>query len=218
MPRLARIVIPDIPHHITQRGNRRMQVFFSNIDYQYYIDLIGYFCSRHSVKIWAYCLMPNHVHLIAVPSTENSLRLAFGEAHRRYTRYINQREEWRGHLWQERFSSFPMDERHLLSAARYVELNPVRAKLVRKPEDWHWSSAKAHLEGKDDNLVIVKPILDFIDDWDSFLDEKLDVLELDLIRTHIRTGRPLGGKDFIENLEKKLKRTLMKKRAGRKKK
>ena len=117
-------------------------------------------CRKWQVEIWAWCLMPNHVHLIAVPKNEEGLARAIGEAHRRYTRRINSREGWRGHLWQERFASFPMDENYLLVATRYVEMNPVRAGMVHAPEDYRWSSARAHLEGQDDQLVKVAPLLE----------------------------------------------------------
>src|ERR1035437_250303 len=119
MVRIARIIAPGIPHHVTQRGNRRMQTFFCDQDYQEYINLMAQWCNRCNVAIWAYCLMPNHVHIIAVPETEGGLRQAIGETHRRYTCMINVREGWRGHLWQGRFTSFPMDERHLLAAVHY---------------------------------------------------------------------------------------------------
>ncbi len=132
MPRIERVTVPSIPHHITQRGNRRQKTFFSNKDYTTYIDLMAEWCNRCGVEIWAYCLMPNHVHLIAVPDNEDSLAKAIGEAHRRYTRHINFRKGWRGHLWQGRFASYPMDEVYLMVAARYIELNPVKARLVRK--------------------------------------------------------------------------------------
>jgi putative transposase len=157
MGRMARVVVPDVPHHITQRGNRRQLTFFSGNDYQQYINIMSQSCTQHNVEIWAYCLMPNHVHLIAVPSQSDSLRLAIGEAHRQYTRMINFSHGWRGHLWQERFFSFPMDESHLLAAARYIELNPVRAGLVTRPGDYKWSSARAHIGGEDDNLIKAEP-------------------------------------------------------------
>ena len=121
MARIARVIAPGYPHHITQRGNRRQTVFFNEDDYQAYIELMSHWCQKHHVDIWAWCLMPNHVHLIAVPQDETGLARAIGEAHRRYTRRINFRENWRGHLWQERFASFPMDEQHLLAAARYAK-------------------------------------------------------------------------------------------------
>src|SRR4030042_5007584 len=129
MARIARVVVPGFPHPITQRGNRRQPTFFSPDDYEAYLDLMGEWCSRFDVEIWAYCLMPNHVHLIAVPEREDSLRRAIGEAHRRYTRRVNFREGWRGHLWQGGFASFPMEGRYLLRAARYGGLHPGRAKL-----------------------------------------------------------------------------------------
>ncbi len=123
---MACLVIPGLPHHVTQRGNRRQQTFFNDGDYAAYLELMSDWCGEEGVEIWGYCLMPNHVHLIAVPRTEQGLRRAIGEAHRRYTRRINFREKWRGYLWQGRFASFIMDEPYLLAAARYVELNPVR--------------------------------------------------------------------------------------------
>ena len=133
MARLARVIAPGMPHHVTQRGNRRQQTFSGEEDYQHYLELMAQFCRAEQVAIWAYCLMPDHVHLIVVPQSAESLRRAIGEAHRWYTRWINFREGWRGHLWQGRFASFVMDEDHLLTAARYVELNPVRAGLVQAP-------------------------------------------------------------------------------------
>ena len=151
MARIARAVAPGIPHHITQRGNRRQQTFFN--DYQFYLVLMSEWCMRFQVDVWAYCLMPNHIHLIAVPETKDGLNLAIGEARRRYSRRINFRQGWRGHLWQGRFSSFILDDRYLLACTKYVELNPVRAGLVKKPEDWPWSSAGSHMNGKDDILV-----------------------------------------------------------------
>jgi putative transposase len=123
-----------MPHHITQRGNRRQQTFFCEEDYEAYLQLMAEWCAKHAVEIWAYCLMPNHVHLVAVPNSEDGLRRAIGEAHRRYTRRINFREGWRGRLWQGRFASFVMDEPYLLAAARYVELNPIRAGLAMVSE------------------------------------------------------------------------------------
>ena len=165
MARIARVVVPGIPHHITQRGNRRMDTFFSDGDYREYLYLMAEWCNRCKVQVWSYCLMKNHVHLIVVPETEDGLRRAIGEAHRRYTRYINFQKDWRGHLWQGRFGSFPMDEQYLLVTARYIEMNPVRAGIVKKPEKYKWSSAKAHIHREDDILVKVGPLLDIIPDW-----------------------------------------------------
>ena len=151
-----------MPHHITQRGNRRQTTFFCEEDYAAYLELMGQWCKELGVEIWAYCLMPNHVHLIATPKTEDGFRRAIGDAHRRYTRRVNFREGWRGHLWQGRFASFVMDEPYLLAAARYVELNPVRADLTLDAADWPWSGAKAPHSGCDDRLVRVAPMLAMI--------------------------------------------------------
>jgi len=169
MARMARVVVPNYPHHVTQRGNRRQKTFFCDADYKYYLELMSVSSKKAGTEIWAYCLMPNHVHLVMLPGEEDGLRAALGEAHRRYTGYINCREGWRGHLWQERFHSFVMDEEYLLATVRYVERNPVAARLCDKPEQWRWSSAQAHIEGKDNKLVRVQPMLGRIDDWQSYL-------------------------------------------------
>ena len=149
-------------------------------------------CEERGVDVWAYCLIPNHVHLIVVPATEQSLRLGIGEAHRRYSRHASFREGWRSHLWQGRFASFPMAEAHLYAATRYVELDPVRAKLVSDPTEYRWSSARAHVKGQDDGLVKVQPLLDRFGDWPVLLASGLSEEDGEVIRSHERTGRPLG--------------------------
>ena len=169
MARMARIVIPGIPHHVTQRGNRREQVFFSADDYRYYLELLAEATEKADTKVWSYCLMPNHVHLILVPGHEDSLRATFSDAHRRYTQRINRRNEWTGHLWQGRFGSVAMDESHFANAVRYVSLNPVRANLVKQAAEWRWSSVAAHLSGRDDLLVKVAPVLSRYPDFADWL-------------------------------------------------
>jgi putative transposase len=146
-------------------------------------------CDRERVAVWAYCLMSNHVHLIAVPETESGLARAIGEAHRRYTRAINFREGWRGYLFQGRFASCPVDERSLMAAVRYVELNPVRAEMVEHAWDYRWSSAAAHVAGEDDRLVTVRPMLERVADWREYLGQELSAAELRALRRHNRTGR-----------------------------
>ena len=218
MARIARVVATGFPHHITQRGNRRQQTFFHDEDYQVYIGLMAEWCSRFNVEVWAYCLMPNHMHLIAAPQSEDGLRRAISEVHRRYTRQINFREGWRGHLWQGPFSSFPMDESYLLAAARYVELNPVRAKLVDRPEAYKWSSAIAHLEGRDNQLVKISPLLNLVGNWREFLLQAAPQYQMEALRLHAWTGRPLGGEGFVAKLEKGLGRILHRRKPGPKQK
>lgn len=213
MARIARVIVPGLPHHVTQRGNRRQPTFFCNDDYQAYIDLMSGWCGKCHVEIWAYCLMPNHVHIIAVPETEDGLARAIGEAHRRYTRRINSREKWRGHLWQERFASFPMDESHLLAAARYVEMNPVAAGIVARPEEYQWSSVQAHLAGVNDKLAKVEPLLSMIGNWRGFLSLSSEE-EMNVFRKHERSGRPLGQETFLDHIEDLLTRKLRPKKPG----
>ena len=217
MGRIAMVVGPGYPHHITQRGNRRQPTFFTDEDYRTYIEIMAEWCNRCHVEVWAYCLMPNHTHMIGVPETEDSLRRAIGEAHRRYTRHVNFRQGWKGHLWQGRFASFAMDERYLSAAARYVELNPVRAKLARRPEEYVWSSAGAHMRGEDDRLVRVGPLLGLVKDWEEFLLAAMTEKDTTELRRSERTGRPLGDEGFLRKLEEGLGRILHGGKPGRKK-
>ncbi len=217
MARIARVVVPGIPHHVTQRGVRRMETFFDEEDYENYLSLMREWCLLSGIEIWAYCLMPNPVHLIAVPESEGSLARGIGEAHRRYTRYMNFKQSWKGYLWQGRFASFPMDETYLQAATRYIELNPVRAKMVKKAEHHRWSSARAHIEGKDDCLVKVQPMLDRVDNWAGFLASD-DKALYEKMRMHERTGRPLGHDSFVEKLSSLLGRELGRRKPGPKQK
>ena len=215
MSRLPRIVVPDHPHHVTQRGNRRGRVFFEEGDYALYIDLLSEAAHKAKTEIWCYCLMPNHVHLIAVPSDKEGLRATFADAHRRYTGYINTRMRTTGHLWQGRFGSVVMDESHLLSAVRYVSLNPVRARLVSNAQEWEWSSVAAHLLGRDDNLVKVAPILERYGDFAAFLgDTTDDEARFKCLRQSETTGRPLGGEEWMKKLENMIGKTLKPQKRG----
>lgn len=215
MPRLARLVVPGVPHHVTQRGSRRQTVFFSLDDYRAYLRLLGRHCKEAGTAIWAWCLMPNHVHLILVPAGIDGLRAAMAATHRRYTIGINRREDWHGHLWQERFASFPMDEAYLLACARYVELNPVRAGLVERPEQWLWSSARVHLGFGDDGLTDTSPLLDRWPDWRTILEGGLDPVVLEEIRKREANGHPLGDGDFLARLAALTSRPLASRRRGR---
>lgn len=213
MARLARIIVPGIPHHVIQRGNRKQKVFFSDDDRLLYLSLITKYCLKHKVSVWAYCLMDNHVHFIAVPSDAGGLRSAFGEAHRMYSRSVNLRENWRGYLFQGRFISYPMDEHHTYVAVRYVECNPVRAKMVLRPEYYAWSSARAHIFGLPDPVLsadVGSEIRKFlgITDWRVFLCGEEMCCDLDAVRHHAKTGRPLGSESFVKELEKITGRVL----------
>ncbi len=201
MARLARVVVPDAPHHITQRGNRRERVFFEEGDYRLYLDLIGEAAKRSSTAIVSYCLMPNHVHFLMIPSHTDGLRQTFAEAHRRYTGVIHARHKWTGHLWQGRFSSTAMDGRRFMAAISYVALNPVRARLVARAEDWTWSSTRVLLAGRDDGLVTVAPVLDLVGDFASMLDAAEDESAVNAIRHSRSTGWPVGARDRIAQLE-----------------
>ncbi len=219
MARLPRIVIPGYPHHVTQRGNRRNRVFFDEGDYALYLDLLSEAAHKAETEIWCYCLMPNHVHLIAVPSDKDGLRETSADAHRRYTGYINARLRVTGHLWQGRFGSVVMDEAHLFHAVRYVSLNPVRAKLVPQAQDWQWSSVAAHLSGKDDKLVKVAPILERYGEFGAFLGQTTeDSTAFKSLRQSETTGRPLGGEEWMEKLEKLTGRAMKPQKRGPKKK
>lgn len=187
---------------------------FHNDDYQYYLELMSEFTHQSGTQVWAYCLMPNHVHLVMVPSCEDGLRASLVEAHRRFTRHINFGKGWRGHLWQERFHSFSMDEQYLLATVRYVELNPVKAKLCNRPQDWRWSSALAHIKGSDDILVSVKQMLERVDNWQAYLSHK-EPESNDLVSKHTRTGRPSGSEGFVKALEAICGRSLAPKKPRR---
>lgn len=218
MARLPRVVIPGIPHHITQRGNRREQVFFEDEDYELYLDLLSDAAKQAQTAIWGYCLMPNHVHIIAVPRDEDGLRRTFGPVNRQYTGYINARMRVTGHLWQGRFSSVAMDETHLVAALRYVSLNPVRARLVQRAQDWPWSSVKTHLAGEDDGLIEVAPALDRIGDFAAFLDESFDeAFTYAELRKAESVGRPVGSKEWLADMEAKTGMDLARKKPGPKK-
>jgi len=216
MARLARLVIPGMPYHVTQRGNRRGTTFFEEDDFRVYRELLADGAREAGTSVWSYCLMPNHVHLIVVPSDADGLRGTFANAHRRYARFINARHRWTGHLWQGRFGAVLMDEAHLAHAARYVALNPVRARLCDRAEDWPWSSTRAHLAGDNDNLVEVAPLLERLGDFAAFLGADEDQQATRALRMAETTGRPLGSAAWIADLEQRTGRTLAAQRRGRK--
>ena len=225
MARLARIVIPHVAHHITQRGNRRLPIFFGDDDREVYIELLSEGCKATGTRCLAWCLMDNHVHLILVPQTADALRSALAEAHRRYTRQINFREGWRGYLFQGRFGSYPMDDAHLIAAVRYVENNPVAARMVSRAEDWAWSSARSHVAGKrlaGDPLTDVVALGAHVRNWRALLRHGAELGDVhregealaEAIESRLRTGRPLAAQEWLIAQEKVVGRPLRPLRRG----
>lgn len=221
MPRVARIVLPGLPHHITQRGNNRQDTFFVDDDRIVYLTLLREQADKYGVRIEGYCLMTNHVHIIATPRREDALGKAMGRTNLRYAQYINRMHGRGGHLWQNRFYSCPMDDAHFLSALRYIELNPIRARLHRLPWRYEWSSAAEHT-GTLPGIAVLDNIR-FADltqelDWKSFLLN--DESEGDTARIRLATnrGRPLASDTLLSKLEKRLNRRLRPLPVGRPKK
>ena len=222
MPRTARIVVPDFPHHITQRGNYKQDVFLGDDDRERYLWWIEKYSKEYDTSILSYCLMQNHVHFIAIPGKEDSLAKTFKTAHMRYSQYFNKKNKTGGHLWQGRFYSVVLDEPHLIAAARYIERNPVRAKIVEKPWHWKWSSAQAHVNQQRASITL-KDIFEYTDlsydSWKQFIDsEEEDRQALEDIRKHTKTGRPLGEITFVRNLEKRFGKRFKALSVGRPKK
>lgn len=215
MARLARVVIPGLPHHVTQRGNGRQRVFFSDDDYALYLKLLKTACTAAKVRCLGYVLMPNHVHLILVPKNEEGLSKAMSATHRAYAGLLNARRKKTGHFWQGRFGCVGLDGAHALNALRYVLLNPVRARLVKKPEQWQWSSAAAYLKNREDGFTEIADMSELCGDMKSLLAENPEQKMADMLLHRAETiGRPLGSAAFLEKLERKLNRPLSAKKRG----
>jgi putative transposase len=212
MPRTARVVIPGCPHHVTQRGNNRQGVFFVDDDRRAYLGILGRQCRRFGASIEGYCLMPNHVHLIVTPETPEALAKAVGRTHWLFSQYLNRFHGRSGHLWQNRFFSCPLDAEHFWTALAYLERNPVRAKLVRRAWRWAWSSAAAHVDGRDPagllDLNAWRRRLGPRQDWREALAQPQDDADVRDLRRHTMTGRPLGSDRFISKLETLVGRRL----------
>ena len=196
MARLARVEALETPHHVTQRGNGRRVIFETDNDRLVYLGLLQQYAKQQRLAILGYCLMPNHVHLIAVPEREGSLRTALRNAHGRYAAYLNARQASSGHVWQGRYYSCPMDDDHLWTALRYVERNPVRAGMVRDAADFPWSSARIHLGGGWDGLIDLAPWSErwTLDEWREFLSATEFERESEALRRSTHSGRPLGSR------------------------
>src|SRR5260370_3167851 len=208
MARLARVVIPGHPDAVPQRGNGRARTFFGDGDYALYRDLLAENCRSGGVEVWAWCLMPNHVHLILVPSDPDGLRRALARVHRSYAGIIQARRKRSGHFWQGRFGAVAMDEQHLAAALRYVSLNPVRARLVERAQDWRWSSTRAHLRGKDDGLTALAPIRSRFPHFADLLASEPETDLFASLRAAESIGRPLGHDRFLAAIERKTGRLL----------
>lgn len=209
MPRIARAVAPDYPHHVTQRGNYRQTVFEDDQDYRQYLGWLREYSLKYDLKIWAYCLMSNHVHFICVPCNADSLSKTFNTLHMRYSQYVNRKKKMKGHLWQGRFFSCTLDERYLYAAIRYVENNPVRAKLVKSPGKYRWSSAMGHIKNGTDLVLSYDCNLDVeVKDWLAYLNRVEDNQTIETIRKNTLTGRPCGDEVFVGRLEGLLGRKL----------
>src|SRR5215471_8401 len=218
MARIARVVVPDLPHHVTQRGNRREPVFFEADDYRLYRRLVAAAARRAGTAVWAYCLMPNHVRLPITPTWRD----AGGRARVADDLCRSAPALHRGHqrsvpldgLFQGRFGAVVMDEAHLLAAARYIALNPVVAGLVRRAEDWPWSSTRAQLAREDDELATVAPLRALIPDFAALLAMPTDAATTTRIERAPTIGRPLGSPEWIAMLERRLGRPLAPRKPG----
>ncbi len=222
MPRHARIIVPDYPHHITQRGNYRQDVFDDDNDRKRYLAWVGEYSCRCNLSILSYCLMTNHVHFIVIPKDEDSVARTFNTAHMRYAQYRNKKIGATGHLWQGRFFSCVMDERRLTATAKYIERNPVRAHIVKRPYEYTWSSAKDHVNNARSSIIDTSGLFSYMEieqsKWKNFIDTPDNADDASNIRKHTMTGRPLGNESFINKLEKRLGERLHALPVGRPKK
>ena len=214
MSRIARLVVPNLPHHITQRGNGRQKVFFDDADYLTFRDMLAASCKAAKVSCWAYALMPNHIHAILVPKNEDGLRAVLAPVHRRYAGMINARQEKTGHFWQGRYGAAVMDESHLVATFHYIMRNPVEAGLADTPAKYKWSSAAAYLKGVDDGLTVTGPMFQRLPDIKSFLTKEALNLDELIVRDDETIGRPRGDAKFIRSLERKTGRDLMPEKRG----
>ena len=215
MPKFQRLVVEGFPHHVTQRGVRRQRTFFNDRDYRAYLDIVRGQLEEPQLGILAYCLMPNHVHFVVIPHSRHALSTFFCEVHKRYARRTNMLNDWKGHLWQQRFYSVVMDEHHCRAAMRYVELNPVRAGLVLQATDWPWSSARANIGAISDDLVDTARTRHIVSNWEEYLADRPADGELANIRRQTRIGRPEGDDAFIDALELRTGRRVRRKKRGR---
>ena len=220
MSRQARIVIPGVAHHVTQRGNDRQDIFFSDADRGVYLKFLRESARLEGLALSAFCLMTNHVHLVVTPERPESIARAIGRTHLMYAQHLFHAQDRSGHLWQGRFYSCPLDDAHAHNAAAYAELNPVRAGMAKAPWEYPWSSAAVHCGIGGDPSGMLDLSTWFarmpVNDWRSTLEAiaESDGL-IEAIRKSTRTGRPLGNETFLNEIEDKLQQRLRPKSAGR---
>jgi putative transposase len=200
---------------VTQRGNGRQQTFFDDSDYAFYCSLLREHCAAAGVAVWSWCLMPNHTHLILVPTDADGLRRALSRVHRIYAGYAHARLKRTGHFWQGRFGCVAMDDEHLHAAFRYVALNPVRAGLVARAQDWPWSSARAQLGLGHDAMTDVRATIDRVPDFAALLAAAENDEATKRLRQGESVGRPIGSSKFLNDLERRYGRALQPSRRGR---
>lgn len=197
-------MFPGLPHHVTQRGNHREPVFFCDGDYAAYLSLLHEHTTKYAVDVVAYCLMPNHVHHIVVPSSPDGMHLLFKRVHGCHAQRINRMRSQRGHLWQGRYFSSPMDSTYFINAVRYVELNPVRARMTDRAEKYPWSSAAAHCRIRGDLVVDAIPrsrLFAGIADWSHWLAQGVADEFVNTLRRNGSQNLPCGSAEFVAQLE-----------------
>ncbi len=216
MPRIARVVVSGIPHHVTQRGNYQQIVFRSDEERKIYLRWMKKYSSKYELKVWAYGLMDNHVHFIVVPENRDSMARTFNQVHMRFSQLVHHKLGKRGHLWQGRFFSCPLDDAHLYAAVRYIETDAVRSGLVRNAEDYLWSSARSHIFGEHDELLSDDiPLISEIEDWRAYLAGSEDQLMIDRLRKCTASGYPAGDERFVKGIEELFGRNLATMQRGR---
>jgi len=216
MPRPLRIIVPDVPYHITQKGNREQNVFFTHEDRKRYLKWLSSYSELYEFDIIAYCLMSNHVHMVGIPRKSNSIARTIQILHTRHTQTINREKDWKGHLWHSRYFSTPLDDKHLWAAIRYVEQNPLRAGIIARAEDYLWSSARAHCGLAVDNVISKNVKLETIfDDWVKQLKELPDKEVIDRIRDCTYRGTPCGDIRFRSRISRKFGQRINSDKRGR---
>ncbi len=199
MPRQARVVAAGVPHHITHRGNNRQEIFLTDEDRRRYQQLLLLHLAPCRAELLGWCWMPNHVHLIIVPQEETSLARLIRRVHSNYAQDFNRRRRRDGHLWRSRFYSCALGPGHLLSALLYVDLNPVRAGLTGEATAWEWSSARAHVSGRDESgLMAWGRLAEYggCEEWEERLRRGQAQSTADALRRATRGGAPFADAAF----------------------